>query len=70
MHTRREIEHILDDKNKIKTKNKKSNKKSKEKKKKVGNKEGERNNKTNNGKYAKGMWTDSPEFNCTNIYNK
>lgn len=21
--------------------------------------------KTNNGKYAKGMWTDSPEFNYT-----
>lgn len=28
------------------------------------------NTKTNNGKYAKGMWSDSPEFNCTNIYNK
>lgn len=23
--------------------------------------------KTNNGKYAKGMWTDSPEFNYTKI---
>lgn len=66
MHARREIDHILDDINKIIAKNKQS----KDDKVMLKHLYATINSKTNNGKYAKGMWTDSPEFNCTNIYIK
>lgn len=62
MHTRREIDHILDDINKIIAKNKTSNKESKDDKALLNHLYETINLKTNNGKRAKGMWTDSPEF--------
>jgi len=58
MHIRREIDNLLDEMSEIIAKNKKSNKDKtllQEIKDKI-------SRKTNNGKYAKGMWTDSPEF--------
>jgi hypothetical protein len=62
MHIRREIDNLLDEMSEIIAKNKKSNKDKtllQEIKDKI-------SRKTNNGKYAKGMWTDSPEF----MYNQ
>ena len=62
MHIRREIDKLLDEMSEIIAKNKKSNKDKtllQEIKDKI-------SRKTNNGKYAKGMWTDSPEF----MYNQ
>ena len=70
MHARREIDHILDNINEIIAKNKTSNKESEDDKAMLEHLYATINLKTNNGKYAKGMWTDSPEFNCTNIYIK
>jgi hypothetical protein len=70
MHTRREIDHILDDINKIIAKNKTSNKENEDDRAMLEYLYEAINLKTNNGKYAKGMWTESPEFNCTNIYIK
>jgi len=70
MHTRREIDHILDDINKIIAKNKTSNKESEDDKAMLEHLYATINLKTNDGKYAKGMWTESPEFNCTNIFSK
>ncbi len=70
MHARREIDHILDEINEIIAKNKTSNKQSEDDKAMLKHLYDTINLKTNNGKYAKGMWTDSPEFNCTNIYDK
>lgn len=70
MHARREIDHILDEVNEIIAKNKTSNKESEDDKAMLEHLYATINLKTNNGKYAKGMWTDSPEFNCTNIYIK
>lgn len=63
MHIRREIDNLLDEMSQIIAKNKKSNKDKsqlQEIKDKI-------IRKTNNGKHAKGMWTDSPEFNYTKI---
>lgn len=62
MHTRREIDHILDEINEIIAKNKKSNKQSSEDKVMIEHLEQTINLKTDDGKRAKGMWTDSPEF--------
>lgn len=62
MHTRREIDHILDEINEIIAKNKKSNKQSSEDKAMIEHLERTINLKTDDGKRAKGMWTDSPEF--------
>ena len=62
MHTRREIDHILDEINEIIAKNKKSNKQSSEDKAMIEHLEQTINLKTDHGKRAKGMWTDSPEF--------
>ena len=70
MHIRREIDDILDQINEIIAKNKTSNKESEDDKAMLEHLYETINLKTNNGKYAKGMWTDSPEFNCTNIYIK
>jgi hypothetical protein len=70
MHTRREIDHILDYINKIIAKNKTSNKENEDDRAMLEYLYEAINLKTNNGKYAKGMWTESPEFNCTNIYIK
>ena len=70
MHARREIDHILDNINEIIAKNKTSNKESEDDRAMLKLLCETINLKTNNGKYAKGMWTDSPEFNCTNIYIK
>tara|TARA_R110001606_G_scaffold383566_1_gene545912 strand:+ start:1224 stop:1436 length:213 start_codon:yes stop_codon:yes gene_type:complete len=70
MHTRREIDHILDEINDIIAKNKESNKEDEDSKALLKHLTDTINLKTNNGKRAKGMWTDSPEFNCTNIFNK
>ena len=62
MHIRREIDHILDEMLEIIAKNKKSNKKNSEDKEMIEHLERTINSKTDNGKRAKGMWTDSPEF--------
>lgn len=70
MHARREIDHILDEMNEIIAKNKKLNKESEDDRAMLKHLCETINLKTNNGKYAKGMWTDSPEFNCANIYEK
>lgn len=66
MHIRREIDNLLDEMSQIIKQNNKSNKDKtllQEIKDKI-------SRKTNDGKYAKGIWTDSPEFNYTNIYSK
>ena len=62
MHIRREIDHILDEINEIKAKNKESNKEKSEDKAMIEHLERTINLKTDDGKRAKGMWTDSPEF--------
>jgi len=58
MHTRREIDNLLDKMNQITANKKTSNKEQEE----LQNLKEEKNKKTNNGKRAKGMWTESPEF--------
>jgi len=58
MHTRREIDNLLDKMNQITANKKTSNKEQEE----LQNLKEEINKKTNNGKRAKGMWTESPEF--------
>tara|TARA_B100001939_G_scaffold260972_1_gene228011 strand:- start:1007 stop:1192 length:186 start_codon:yes stop_codon:yes gene_type:complete len=61
MHTRREIDNILDKISKLIAKEKLSNKEMEE----LQNLKDQINKKTDNGKRAKGMWTESPEF----LYN-
>ncbi len=63
MHTRREIDNLLDKISEIIAKNKKSNKDKTELQKLID----EINIKTDDGKRAKGMWTESPEFNYTKL---
>ena len=63
MHTRREIDNLLDKISEIIAKNKKSNKDNTELRKLID----EINIKTDDGKRAKGMWTESPEFNYTKL---
>ena len=63
MHTRREIDNLLDKISEIIAKNKKSNKDKTELQKLIVL----INIKTDNGKRAKGMWTESPEFNYTKL---
>jgi len=63
MHIRREIDNLLDEMSEIIAKNKKSNKD----KSQLQQIKDKISRKTNNGKYAKGMWTESPEFNYTKI---
>ena len=58
MHTRREIDNILDKMNSLIANKKLSNKDKEE----LQNLKDEINKKTNNGERAKGMWTESPEF--------
>jgi ATP phosphoribosyltransferase len=58
MHTRREIDNILDKMNSLIANKKLSNKEQEE----LQNLKQEINKKTDNGKRAKGMWTESPEF--------
>ena len=58
MHIRREIDNILDKMNDLIANKKLSNKDKQE----LQNLKDEINKKTNNGQYAKGMWTESPEF--------
>ena len=58
MHTRREIDNILDKMNSLIANKKLSNKDKQE----LQNLKDEINKKTNDGKRAKGMWTESPEF--------
>ena len=70
MHTRREIDFILDQISEIIAKNKTSNKQNDDDKAMIEHLKQTINLKTDDGKRAKGMWTDSPEFNCTNIYGK
>jgi hypothetical protein len=62
MHIRREIDNLLDQMNDLIVKNKESNKLSSKDKAKLQEIRVQINIKTNNGKYAKGMWTESPEF--------
>tara|TARA_Y100001936_G_scaffold249641_1_gene300487 strand:- start:4827 stop:5027 length:201 start_codon:yes stop_codon:yes gene_type:complete len=62
MHIRREIDHILDEINEIIAKNKDSNKEKSEDKAMIEHLERTINLKTDDGKRAKGMWTESPEF--------
>ena len=58
MHIRREIDNILDKMSELIANKKLSNKDKEE----LQNLKDEINKKTNNGQYAKGMWTESPEF--------
>tara|TARA_B100000035_G_scaffold309164_1_gene314956 strand:- start:833 stop:1018 length:186 start_codon:yes stop_codon:yes gene_type:complete len=58
MHTRREIDNILDKMSELIANKKLSNKEKEE----LQNLKQEINKKTDNGKRAKGMWTESPEF--------
>jgi ATP phosphoribosyltransferase len=58
MHTRREIDNILDKMNSLIANKKLSNKDKEE----LQNLKDQINKKTNNGERAKGMWTESPEF--------
>lgn len=58
MHTRREIDNLLDKMIEIIAQNKESNKESRE----LQEIKDEISRKTLDGKRAKGMWTDSPEF--------
>ena len=58
MHTRREIDHKLDKMSELIANKKLSNKDKEE----LQNLKDEINKKTDNGKRAKGMWTESPEF--------
>jgi hypothetical protein len=62
MHIRREIDAILDEMLEIIAKNKTSNKESSEDKAMIEHLKRTINLKTDDGKRAKGMWTDSPEF--------
>tara|TARA_Y100000592_G_scaffold90454_1_gene149083 strand:- start:1689 stop:1889 length:201 start_codon:yes stop_codon:yes gene_type:complete len=62
MHIRREIDHILDEINEIIAKNKDSNKEKSEDKEMIEHLERTINLKTDDGKRAKGIWTESPEF--------
>tara|TARA_Y100001938_G_scaffold140544_1_gene208874 strand:+ start:289 stop:489 length:201 start_codon:yes stop_codon:yes gene_type:complete len=62
MHIRREIDHILDEINEIIAKNKDSNKEKSEDKAMIEHLERTINLKTDDGKRAKGIWTESPEF--------
>ena len=66
MHIRREIDYILDQMLEIIEKNKTSNKQNDDDKAMIEHLERTINLKTHDGKRAKGMWTDSPEF----IYNQ
>lgn len=58
MHIRREIDNLLDKMIQITANKKESNKESRE----LNEIKDEISRKTDNGKRAKGMWTDSPEF--------
>lgn len=58
MHIRREIDNLLDKMIEITENKKESNKESRE----LNEIKDEISRKTDNGKRAKGMWTDSPEF--------
>ena len=58
MHIRREIDNLLDKMIEITANKKESNKESRE----LNEIKDEISRKTDNGKRAKGMWTDSPEF--------
>jgi|TARA_R110002051_G_scaffold28389_2_gene67521 hypothetical protein len=69
MHYRREIDHILDEINEIIAKNKESNKESSEDKAMLKHLYESINLKTLNGERAKGIWTDSPEFTCKDIFS-
>jgi peptidoglycan hydrolase CwlO-like protein len=62
MHTRREIDNLLDKISEIIAKNKTSNKQNDDDKAMIEHLKQTINLKTDNGKRAKGMWTDSPEF--------
>lgn len=66
MHIRREIDNILDQMLEIIAKNKTSNKQNDDDKAMIEHLERTINLKTHDGKRAKGMWTDSPEF----MYNQ
>ena len=65
MHARREIDDILDQISEIIAKNKTSNKQNDDDKAMIEHLKQTINLKTDDGKRAKGMWTDSPEFNRT-----
>ena len=62
MHIRREIDNLLDQMNEIIAKNKECNKVAPQNDSKLQEIRVQINIKTNNGKRAKGMWTESPEF--------
>lgn len=66
MHIRREIDNILDQMLELIAKNKTSNKQNDDDKAMIEHLERTINLKTHDGKRAKGMWTDSPEF----MYNQ
>tara|TARA_R100000030_G_C3250896_1_gene122969 strand:- start:1627 stop:1839 length:213 start_codon:yes stop_codon:yes gene_type:complete len=66
MHVRREIDYILDQMLELIAKNKTSNKQNDDDKAMIEHLEQTINLKTDDGKRAKGMWTESPEF----MYNQ
>ena len=70
MHIRREIDNILDQMLELIAKNKTSNKQNDDDKAMIEHLEQTINLKTHDGKRAKGMWTDSPEFMYNQSTNK
>ena len=68
MHTRREVDDILDEINEIIAKENDSNKQSPEDTAELQELFNQINKKTLNGERAKGMWTDSPEFLAGSLY--
>ncbi len=68
MHTRREVDAILDEINEIIAKEKDSNKQTEEDKALMEHLTRTINLKTHNGERAKGMWTDSPEFLTKSVF--
>lgn len=68
MHTRREVDAILDEINEIIAKENDSNKQSPEDTAELQELFNQINKKTLNGERAKGMWTDSPEFLTNSVF--
>lgn len=67
MHIRREIDGLLDEMLDLIEAKKESNSDTEECNAELQRIERQINNKTDEGKRARGMWTESPEFNYTNI---
>ena len=68
MHTRREVDDILDEINEIIAKENDANKQTPEDTAQLQELFNQINKKTLNGERAKGMWTDSPEFLTNSVF--